>query len=185
MYLYRSDAGTVPVGLKDLDHGLSDRRFALTLERPPPGVQCRWGANWGARSLSGGPEVSGPRPAGSLWSRSGNSARWPRLCLAATEADRAHIARAERELRSVCHLPAPWSTDQRVQAVRGIHRQRGSSDSRDAADGRFNAGACRGSRSRTLTACCPRLKPTSSTHCSLVARKASPCVSGCQVGTSV
>jgi hypothetical protein len=37
--------------------------------------------------------VSWPRPAGSPWSRSGNSARWPRLCLAAAEADRAAQAR--------------------------------------------------------------------------------------------
>jgi hypothetical protein len=33
--------------------------------------------------------VSWPRPAGSPWSRSGNSARWPRLCLAVAGVDRA------------------------------------------------------------------------------------------------
>jgi hypothetical protein len=94
--------GTPPPGLPSL------------LRRPPSGLRCRWGANWGARSLSGGPEVSWPSPASSPWSRPGSSARWPRLVLAAEAAD-------------------------------------------------FDVGARRGSRSRTLTAYCPRLKPTSGT----------------------
>jgi len=84
---------------EDLDRSLSDRLFALDRERPPAGVQCRWGANRGARSLSGGPEVSCPRSAGSPWSCSGTQPdghdfAWP--WQGRTES---HIARAEGELR--------------------------------------------------------------------------------------
>jgi hypothetical protein len=71
--------GTVPVGRKISTIASLTGSFALARARPPSSVQCRWGANWGARSSSGGPEVSWPRPAGGPWSRSGNSARWPRL----------------------------------------------------------------------------------------------------------
>jgi hypothetical protein len=42
--------------------------FALARERPPSGAQCRWGANRGARSLSGVPDVVAASGRLALWS---------------------------------------------------------------------------------------------------------------------
>jgi hypothetical protein len=46
--------GTVPVGRKISTVASMTGSFALARDRSPSGVQCRWGANRGARSLSGG-----------------------------------------------------------------------------------------------------------------------------------
>jgi hypothetical protein len=60
--------GTVPAGRKISTIASLTGSFALARERPPSGIQCRWGANRGARSLSGGPDVVAPPGRLALWS---------------------------------------------------------------------------------------------------------------------
>jgi hypothetical protein len=59
---------TIPVGRKISTIATLTGSFALARERPPSGVQCRWGANRGARSLSGGPDVVAASGRLALWS---------------------------------------------------------------------------------------------------------------------
>jgi hypothetical protein len=60
--------GTVPVWRKISAIASLTGCFALACARPPFSVQCRWGANGGARSLSGGPDVVAPPGRLALWS---------------------------------------------------------------------------------------------------------------------